>query len=470
MSALGYVSHMEHDADLEGWLRRNGVSATFRALAELMPGAAVVVTDAERRVLYWSMEATRLFGHAAEAVIGDPCPDGVVCDDRGPRPFGAAVSVTRADGSAVHIRHYTRLFADKTGLHGAIHLLVLDASGHEAPVAARPSPLGVLAPEVTEFHGLVTRDPGLLQVIQVIRNVAETDASVLVRGESGSGKELVARAIHLESRRRLGPFIAVNCAAVTPSLLESELFGHVKGAFTGAVSARKGIFAQANGGTLLLDEVAELPLDLQAKLLRVLQERVFVPVGGNEPVEVDVRIVAATHRALREEVRAGRFREDLMFRLRVVPIFLPPLRRRPLDIDLLLRHFTAEFNRRGPRVVVDFSPAAMRSLLDYSWPGNVRELRNVVEYAFAVGRGPTIGQEELPPELREPQRGHRAPDLAVREPPRPARRELDTVGAGGEADRVRAAIAEADGDLERAAALLGVSRTTFWRMRKRSGD
>ncbi|MDP2309850.1 MAG: sigma 54-interacting transcriptional regulator [Pseudomonadota bacterium] len=444
---------MEQDLELQGWLRRNGVGATFRALAALVPGAAVVVTDAERRVLFWSPEAERLFGHASAAVTGRPCPDGIVCDDAGPRPYGAEVRVRRADGTSVHVRHYTSVFSDGERSTGAIHALVLDAAGHALPSTATAKS------DVTEFHGLITRDPGMLQVIQVIRNVAETDASVLVRGESGTGKELVAHAIHLESRRRRGPFVAVNCAAFTPTLLESELFGHAKGAFTGALAARKGIFAQADGGTLFLDEVAELPMELQAKLLRVLQERVFVPVGASEPVEVDVRVIAATHRGLREEVRAGRFREDLMFRLRVVPIFLPSLRQRPLDVDLLLQHFTESFNRRGPRVVAGFSPDAMRALLDHPWPGNVREVRNVVEYAFAVGRGPIIGLDELPPELREKRRDARAPSLNA-----PVAALL-----GGEAERIRAALEDAAGDLDEAAAALGVSRTTFWRMRKRAG-
>jgi PAS domain S-box-containing protein len=450
--AFRYVSHMKHDA-LEGWLRRNGIGPTFRALATLLPGAGVVVTDEDRRVLYWSPEAERIFGYTSERTVGVRCPDGVVCDDDEPRPFGASVRVRRADGTTVHVRHFTALFADGSGPSGAVHVLALDAAGHAQ--AAPPAS----ASEVTSFHGIVTRDPGMLQVIQLVKNVAETDATVLVRGESGTGKELVARAIHLESARRKGPFVAVNCAAFTPTLLESELFGHARGAFTGAVAARKGIFAQADGGTLFLDEVAELPMELQAKLLRVLQEHSFVPVGATEPVHVDVRVVAATHRALREEVRAGRFREDLMFRLRVVPVFLPSLRQRPLDVDLLTRHFVNEFNRRGPRVVAGLSPEAMRALLDHSWPGNIRELRNVVEYAFAVGRGPVIELGELPPELRDPRR-----DAAARPSPPPLPLPL-----ASDADRLLAALEEADGDLEKAAARLGVSRTTFWRMRKRAG-
>lgn len=446
-SLFRYVSKMEHELELQDWLRRQGVGATFRALAALLPGAAVVVTDGKRRVLYWSPEAERLFGHLSQNVLGQLCPDGVVCGVDGVRPYGAAVRVGRADGTHVYIRQYSHVFSNGEENSGAIHVLVLDAAGH-APFSAALS-----KSDVTEFHGLITRDPGMLQVIQVIRNVAETDATVLVRGESGTGKELVAHAIHLEGRRRQRPFVAVNCASFSPTLLESELFGHVKGAFTGANSARKGIFAQADGGTLFLDEVAELPIELQAKLLRVLQERVFVPVGGHTPIEVDVRVIAATHRALREEVRAGRFREDLMFRLRVVPIFLPSLHQRPLDIDLLLRHFVESFNRQGPRMVAGFSPEAMRALLDHAWPGNIRELRNVVEYAFAVGRGPTIGVEELPPELREKRR-------------EPVARPSPTAS---DANRIREALDEAQGDLDKAAQILGVSRTTFWRMRKRVG-
>ncbi|MEY3213647.1 MAG: hypothetical protein RIT28_4128 [Pseudomonadota bacterium] len=440
---------MKHHPDLAQWVRRRDLLEPLTTLAALIPDAAVIITDSARRVLFWSSEAERLFGYASEEVLGDPCPDGLLCDGEGLRPFGVSVRVTRADGATVRVRHYARMLRHDEQPDGAMHVLALDTT----------TTLGsaeLLTAGATEFHGLVTRDPTMLQVFQIIRNVAETEATVLVRGESGTGKELVARAIHLESRRRDGPFIAVNCAAFTPSLLESELFGHAKGAFTGAVTARRGIFAQADGGTLFLDEVAELPLELQAKLLRVLQERVLVPVGANEPVEVDVRVVAATHRALREEVRAGRFREDLMFRLRVVPIFLSPLRQRPLDIELLLRRSLDEHNRRGPRRVTAFSPEAMRALLDHAWPGNVRELLNVVEYAFAVGRGPVIGLHELPPEFREA----RPPPMGRRSAP---------ADEDDERERVRIALERNHGDLDRAAAALGVSRTTFWRLRKRLG-
>ncbi|MEZ4316198.1 MAG: sigma 54-interacting transcriptional regulator [Myxococcota bacterium] len=445
--------------ELEGLLRRNGVGESFRALAELLPGAAVVVTDAERRVLYWSPEAARIVGHAAERMEGRVCPDGVICDRDEARPFGASVQLTRADGTSVWVRHYARVLPDG----GAIHLLALDTEGHGT------SGRSASGPGVTDFHGLITRDRSMLRVIQVVRNVAETETSVLVRGESGTGKELVAHAIHLEGRRRNGPFVAVNCAAFTPTLLESELFGHTKGAFTGAVASRKGIFAQADGGTLFLDEVAELPLDLQAKLLRVLQERTFVPVGGTEPVHTNVRVVAATHRALREEVRAGRFRDDLMFRLRVVPIFLPPLRQRPSDIELLVRHFIEQAQRGSPRVVTSIAPEAMRALLSYPWPGNVRELSNVVEYAFAVGRGPVLTLEDLPPELREAGEVRPRTSGASGSPGRARSTPRVPVASIGEAERVREALEVCQGDIHAAAERLGVSRTTFWRMRKRAG-
>jgi transcriptional regulator with PAS, ATPase and Fis domain len=314
-----------------------------------------------------------------------------------------------------------------------------------------------LPADAEAFHGLVSRDAVMKRAFQTIRNVAETDATVLVRGESGSGKELVARAIHVESHRAKGPFVAVNCAALTPGLLESELFGHVRGAFTGAVKDRTGLFEQAEGGTLFLDEVAELPLETQSKLLRVLEERVVTRVGASKERPVDVRIIAATHRALRAEVDAGRFREDLMYRLRVVPIFLPPLRDRPGDVEVLLRTFLRRFNETGPRRVETVAPDAMRALLDHDWPGNVRELRNVVEYAFAVGRGEELLLAELPPELTE------ARTLSGADEP------LGVLDAEAEARRLREALQLEGGRVGAAARRLGMSRATFWRKRRKHG-
>jgi len=445
-------------APLEAWLRRNGASALFRALADLVPNAAVVAVDADGDVVYWSREAERLLGHRADERVGRPCPRGTVCDPGGvARVWGSLVQVTRADGTPVQVRHYAHRVEGPDGPGGLLALLQWDP-GFVPQGPAQPEP-----DDVVDFHGLRTRDPAMLRVLQTVRNVAETDTTILVRGESGTGKELVAQAIHRESARRDKPLVSVNCAAFTPTLLESELFGHVKGAFTGAIHARKGIFAQADGGTLFLDEVGELSPDLQSRLLRVLQERVFQPVGSNELVHVDIRVIAATHRALREEARAGRFREDLLYRLRVVPIFLPALRERRVDIEVLLRQFIATFDARGGRRVDSVDPAALRALLDYRWPGNVRELRNVVEYAYAVGRGTIVTLDDLPPEVREP----RTPDPRARPAPEPP--AADPPASDRDRERLVAALADAAGDLGAAAARLGVSRTTFWRMRRRLG-
>jgi transcriptional regulator with PAS, ATPase and Fis domain len=295
-------------------------------------------------------------------------------------------------------------------------------------------------------------------VFQIISNAAETEATVLVRGESGAGKELVAKAIHDLSARHSAPFLAINCAALSSNLLESELFGHVRGAFTGAIKDHSGLFQRAHGGTLFLDEVAELPLELQAKLLRVIQERNYIPVGGDRSIEVDVRLVAATHRSLREEVKSGRFREDLMYRLRVVPIFIPPLRERREDISLLIWHFIHQHNAANFRKIEKIEPEAMRVLLDYAWPGNIRELHNVVEYAFAVGRGTTLRLSELPPEFREPMP---VADKRIKQSA-PMSKEQKIAA-------IRQALEQSNGMVTPAAEILGVSRATFWRMRKLYG-
>ncbi len=304
--------------------------------------------------------------------------------------------------------------------------------------------------EITRFHGMLTASPIMLEMFELLRRVARTEASILIRGETGTGKELVARAVHALSGRADGPFRALNCATLTPEMLASELFGHVRGAFTGAVKDRPGLFALADTGTLFLDEVAEIPVDIQARLLRVLQEHSFVPVGAIEPARVDVRLVAATHRSLRAAVEASQFRADLMYRIRVVPLFLPALRDRPGDIEALAWHFIDHFNGDELRRVEAVSEETMRALLEYRWPGNVRELRNVLEYAFAVGQGPVLTVDELTPELR----GER--------PPEPAERSQLTA-RDLERERIIEALNKAGGRKGDAAELLGISRSTLWR-------
>ena len=446
---------------LNRWLSQIGPNIALEALTDLLDVGAIYGVDGEGRVLFWSRGAERLLGFSHEQILGQPCRLAIRCADG--RPYccvsehgsikDAAVELERADGGKVRVRRSARAFFDPAGqFAGALEALW--------PEAALPAALALPGEEaVEEFHGIFTRDPAMKQACRVIRNVAETEATVLIRGETGSGKELVAQAIHQESHRRDQPFLAVNCAALSPNLLESELFGHVRGAFTGAVKDRAGLFQRADGGTLFLDEVAELPLELQAKLLRVLQERDFVPVGGDRAIKVNVRIVAATHRSLREQVKEGRFREDLMYRLRVIPIFLPPLRERRSDVNLLLWRLIDRHIARGQRQILRVEPDAMRALLDHAWPGNVRELQNVVEYAFAVGRGPELRLEDLPPEFRETEA---AVNLATQAQLKPGR-------FVNEAELIREALQFSGGNLDAAARYAGMSRATFWRKRKKYG-
>ncbi|WP_050726618.1 sigma-54 interaction domain-containing protein [Vulgatibacter incomptus] len=314
------------------------------------------------------------------------------------------------------------------------------------------------------FHGLWTRDPAMKQAFHVIERAAGRDVTVLVRGETGTGKELVARALHELSPRRDGRFAAINCAALPATLLESELFGHVRGAFTGAVRDSPGFFRSAHGGTVFLDEVAEMPLELQAKLLRVLETRTVIPVGGREPLPVDVRIVSATHQSLRMAVEQGRFRSDLMFRLRVIPIFLPPLRQRVEDVGLIAQKIVEDLNAQGGRRVSRIAPGAMTALERHPWPGNVRELRNALEYAFVIGEGPILQPGDLPVEILEPGASlGLAGGARANVPPPPTAEEPPEIA------RIRRALERAGGHRERAAQILGISRVTLWRRMRELG-
>lgn len=307
---------------------------------------------------------------------------------------------------------------------------------------------------------MVTQDARMKDIFSTIKNIAETEATVLIQGESGTGKELVARAIHQIGVRSNGPFVAVNCAALAPSLLESELFGHVKGAFTGAIAKRIGLFQRAERGTVFLDEVAELPLELQAKLLRVLEEREVIPVGGAQPVKVDIRVLSASYKSLADKVKAGLFREDLMYRLRVVPIDLPPLRERRGDLSVLIWHLIDRFNTLGPRQVLSIDGAAWEALLQYRWPGNVRELKNSLEYAFAVGRGERLLPKELPREIFA--------KASKKRPGRtPAGRSTDD--DRDEKQQIIDALEFSHGHIGQAAIELGMSRATLWRKRRKYG-
>ncbi len=252
----------------------------------------------------------------------------------------------------------------------------------------------------TEFCGIISKDSKMQVIFQLIEDIAPTDATVLIQGESGTGKELVARAIHEQSPRKDKPFVVIDCSAYPATLLESELFGHEKGAFTGAVRQKSGRFEQANGGTVFLDEIGEIPLSAQIKLLRVLQTQSFERLGGEKTLIVDIRIIAATNRNLLEEVKAGQFREDLYYRLNVIPLQLPPLSKRRNDVPLLAEHFLRRFALVHRKTIHSFSPETMRVLLDHPWPGNVRELENTIEHAVVLAKGPRIETAHLPAALR----------------------------------------------------------------------
>jgi two-component system, NtrC family, response regulator HydG len=274
--------------------------------------------------------------------------------------------------------------------------------GETAPVrvgASAPSEAGA-----SGFTEIVATTPQMMRLFDLVVQVAPTSATVLILGENGTGKELVARAIHGLSPRKSMPFVALNCAALSEGVLESELFGHEKGAFTGAQAAREGRFEYADKGTLFLDEVGDMPLSVQVKLLRVLQEREITRVGSNRPVKVDVRLIAATNRDLEAEVRKGTFREDLYYRLRVLKITVPPLRERRGDIPHLVERFVAEFARRHERAVTGVDEDAMRVLMGHDWPGNVRELQNVVETMTLLGKGPILGVADVPTEIADQKR------------------------------------------------------------------
>jgi len=308
------------------------------------------------------------------------------------------------------------------------------------------------------LEGLIGHSSAMTRVFEMIGQVADTNATCLVLGESGTGKELVARAVHSNSRRKDRRFVAVNCAALSEGLIESELFGHQKGAFTGAISAKEGRIVYADGGTLFLDEVGDMPLATQAKLLRVLESREVTPVGGNTSRKVDIRLVAATNRDLEEMVQEGEFREDLLFRLKVVEVRLPPLRERQGDVPLLVDHFIQELGSEHGRDVRGITPEARTALVRYDWPGNVRELRNVVENMVLLARSDVLTEDDLPEAVRE---GTHKPGAGYPL----AGRSLEEV----ERDLIEANLELAGGNRQKAAKILGIGERTLYRKIKAYG-
>ena len=319
-----------------------------------------------------------------------------------------------------------------------------------------------LRARVDRTHTMVGESYAIRQLREQVAMAAPTNGRVLIYGENGTGKELVARTIHALSRRRGGMFVEVNCAAIPEELIESELFGHVRGAFTGAVADRRGKFEVADGGTIFLDEIGDMSLKTQAKVLRVLQEQTLEPVGGTTPVKVDVRVVAATNKDLQAEIRGGQFREDLYFRLNVIPIFVPPLRDRAEDISLLADHFMAEFAREYGRRAKHFDPAATSALQRYSWPGNVRELRNVIERLMIMVPGETISASDVGFLTSAGATRPAAPD--THEP-----RTLHEAREQFERDLIVRTLAEQQGNMSRTAEVLGIERSNLYRKMRAFG-
>ena len=401
----------------------------------------------DRKIFYFNRAAEVITGYAKAEVLGKDCYEA----------FGAPFCGSHCSFCGAPPQTWTRIsypinIVTKAGEPRQLRMSVVgmtDEQGGLIGVLASFQDITSLAglklwtEEFPGFAGLVGRDPKMVQIFKQIKMLAVNDYAVLITGETGTGKELVAAAIHSESQRSRGPFVPVNCGALPEGVVESEIFGHVKGAFSGAIRDKKGRFELAHGGTIFLDEVAELPKAMQVKLLRVLESGAFERVGGEKTVTVDVRVISATNRDLKREVEKGNFRQDLFYRLNVVPMQLPPLRERRDDIPLLVEHFLSLAASRGQQTA-RFAPAALALMRQYAWPGNVRELQNVVHYALARGGGELIGPADLPPEVRQgsPKPGP-APKL--------------------EAQAVQAALGQCGGNKAKAARLLGVGRATLYR-------
>jgi len=309
------------------------------------------------------------------------------------------------------------------------------------------------------FEGIIGHSPAMVRILETIRRVAPSNLPVLIQGESGAGKELIAQAIHNNSQRKAQRFVALNCAGLSETLLEDELFGHVKGAYTGATGDRKGRFEYADGGTMFLDEVGDMPLTMQAKLLRVLENGELVRVGSNEPVHVDVRVLSATNADLRQRVKEGRFREDLYFRLAGVTIDLPPLRERREDIPLLIEHFIAQANATHGKNVSGIAPEAQRVLMSHDWPGNVRQLRNVIENMVVLAGEGKLTVEDLPAELRGPARGGQERMSAL----------AGVSISEAERELIRNTLKMVGGNRQQAAKILGIGERTLYRKIKEYG-
>jgi sigma-54 dependent transcriptional regulator, acetoin dehydrogenase operon transcriptional activator AcoR len=423
----------------------------------------VIAHDLERRILYFNAAAERITGFAREAVLNRDCHEvlagglcGGKCSFCEGQPLPAEGEMRELDictrqGERRRVGMTLHYLDNQQGRRVGIVVCFRDVT-RELRLARR---LG----EIEHFAGIIGRDPKMLALFDLIPELAESNAPVLIQGESGTGKELIAAALHNEGPRAGKLFVPVNCGALPEGLLESELFGHVRGAFTGAVRDKKGRFELADGGTIFLDEIGDISPAMQVKLLRVLQEGCFEPVGGEKTRRINVRVISATNKELTREMAAGRFREDLFYRLGVIPLTVPPLRDRPTDIPLIASHFLERAVREAGRQGVSFSDEAISLMVSYSWPGNVRELQNWIQFALIKCKSGPIRLEHLPPVALQAMRPAPAPGD-------PAGDALTAIGRARvklNAIAVRDALERTGGNRVAAARFLGVSRATLYR-------
>lgn len=435
----------------------NGMGIEFDSLLDNL-AEAVFTINTRWRITGFNRRAEEVTGFKRHEVLGRFCWDifrSDRCQSDCPLKSTLADGVTRTDqdvrmvnagGRKLNVLVNTSIFKNKKGI-------VAGAMEFFRPLNQISQPSGVKVTPAPPALDIIGQSPPMAKLLRLLPDIAVSEANVVIEGDSGTGKELFAKAIHYQSPRAQGPFVPVNCSALAESLLESELFGHVKAAFTGAIASKVGRFELAKGGTLFLDEIGEFKPELQVKLLRVLEERVFWRVGGTQPIPIDVRIIVATSRNLKEEVRQGRFREDLYYRLRTVPLFLPPLRERLEDIPLLIDHFVHIFNQKYHKDIRGLDPKVMALLQKYHWPGNVREVQRVLEYAFVFVKGHIISQKHLP-------------ELEESLPKLPAAASPDLSAASlweDEREAIRKALQKARGRRQAAARLLGISRSSLWR-------
>jgi PAS domain S-box-containing protein len=435
----------------------------------------VFTMDAEGRIVSWNRSMERISGYSAQEALGQTCQL-LQCS----RCFGTACPtgikkckildhgsseakecrLRHKDGRDIPvIKNAGVVHDDQDRVIGVVETVTDLTEIHQARQKAEEASFRL--GEIHRLDNIIGKSHLMQEVFAAIRAAAASEATILIQGESGTGKELVAGAIHYNSERKGFPLVTVNCSALPETLLESELFGHVRGAFTGAVRDRAGRFEEARGGTIFLDEIGELSHHIQVKLLRVLQEREIERVGDSRTIPVDIRVIAATHRDLGAGMREGKFREDLYYRLKVFPISLPSLRERREDIPLLTGHFVKAFNRKTGHGIKGVSPAAMRLLMDYAWPGNVRELENAIEHAFVLRNREWIEPSDLPVEIRNYPAGGLASDtIASRplSPPRPPRPSKD---------KLLELLDACDWNKAEAARRLGLSRTAIWKYMKK---